>query len=62
MPCVEVNGSVINESLVVSEYLEDKFPEPKLLATTPERRAEDKLIYGPIINAVRKYSQSKNTE
>ena len=53
VPCVEVDGSIITESIVVSEYLEDKIPKPRLQANTPERRAEDKLIYGPIIDGVR---------
>lgn len=39
VPTLELDdGSFINESLAIIEYLEDKFPEDRLLTGTPEER------------------------
>jgi glutathione S-transferase len=39
IPALEVDGTVIPESEVINEYLEDKFPSPSLLPKDPESRA-----------------------
>ena len=39
IPALEVDGTVIPESEVINEYLEDKFPSPPLLPKDPEGRA-----------------------
>jgi glutathione S-transferase len=38
-PCLEVDGTIIGESEVINEYLEDKYPTPPLLPKSPEGRA-----------------------
>jgi glutathione S-transferase len=38
-PALEADGTVIGESDVINEYLEDKFPNPPLLPKDPEGRA-----------------------
>ena len=39
IPALDVNGTVIPESEVINEYLDDKFPNPPLLPKDPESRA-----------------------
>ena len=40
VPALELDdGSVIGESLAICAYLEEQFPEPPLMGTTPEERA-----------------------
>lgn len=40
LPCLELDdGSFIAEILPVCEYLEEKYPRPPLIGTTPEERA-----------------------
>ena len=43
-PALEVNGQIIGESEVISEYLEEKFPEKPLLPRDPEGRARSRGI------------------
>ena len=43
-PALEVNGQIIGESEVISEYLEEKFPEKPLLPRDPEGRAKSRGI------------------
>ena len=38
-PALETDGTIIGESEVINEYLEDKFPTPPLLPKGPEERA-----------------------
>jgi glutathione S-transferase len=38
-PALDVDGSIIGESEVINEYLEERFPEPALLPKDPEGRA-----------------------
>src|SRR5713226_9015678 len=38
-PSLEVDGTIIGESEVINEYLEDKYPTPPLLPKSPEGRA-----------------------
>ena len=45
VPVVQVGDHFIGESLIASEFVEEKFPEPRLVADTPEQRAKDKLVY-----------------
>ena len=40
VPALELDdGSVIGESLAICAYLEEKYPDPPLMGTTPEERA-----------------------
>jgi glutathione S-transferase len=50
VPVLLEDGAVIYESTVVNEYLEDRFPEPRLMPTDPLGRAEVRLWedYGDI--------------
>src|SRR6266404_5802120 len=43
-PSLEVDGTIIGESEVINEYLEDKFPSPPLLPKSPEGRARVRTI------------------
>jgi len=43
-PSLEVNGTIIGESEVINEYLEERFPEPPLLPATPEDRARVRAV------------------
>ncbi len=38
-PALDADGTIIVESEVINEYLEDKFPEPPLMPKSPEGRA-----------------------
>ncbi len=43
-PCLELDdGSFLSEITVICEYLEEKKPEPALIGTTPEERAETRM-------------------
>jgi glutathione S-transferase len=44
MPCLELDdGSFLSEITAICEYLEEKHPEPALIGTTPEERAETRM-------------------
>lgn len=43
VPVLEEDGVVLPESVVLMEYLEERFPEPALLATDPVERALARL-------------------
>ena len=44
MPCLELDdGSVITETTVICEYLEELNPEPPLIGATPAERAETRM-------------------
>lgn len=43
-PALEMeNGACLAEITVICEYLEEKFPTPPLIGTTPEERAETRM-------------------
>jgi glutathione S-transferase len=43
-PCLELDdGSHLSEITAICEYLEEKFPNPPLIGTTPEERAETRM-------------------
>lgn len=42
VPVVEWEGATVRESAIICEYLDEKFPEKRLMSTCPERRARDK--------------------
>lgn len=44
IPCLDANGTLIFESEVINEYLEDKFPDPPLMPASPEARAQVRLL------------------
>jgi glutathione S-transferase len=61
-PCLELDdGSYLSEITAICEYLEDKHPQPALIGTTPEQRAETRMwtrrvdlnICEPMVNAFR---------
>lgn len=44
LPCLQLDdGSYISETLVICEYLEEIHPEPALIGTTPEERANTRM-------------------
>ena len=44
MPALELDdGRVLGETVAICEYLEEKHPEPALIGTTPEERAETRM-------------------
>lgn len=44
MPALELdNGRVLGETVAICEYLEDKYPTPALIGTTPEEKAETRM-------------------
>jgi RNA polymerase-associated protein len=44
VPVLEEDGWVLPESVVVDEYLEERFPEPPLLPLDPAERAAARLV------------------
>jgi glutathione S-transferase len=42
------NGQVVTEIAAICEYLEEKFPAPALIGTTPEERAETRMWTGRV--------------
>jgi glutathione S-transferase len=61
-PCLQLDdGSYLSEITAICEYLEEKFPQPALIGTTPEQRAETRMwtrrvdlnICEPMVNAFR---------
>ena len=44
VPVLEEDGLVLPESLVISEYLEERYPEPALLPPDPADRAAIRLL------------------
>lgn len=44
VPVVEFGNSLIYESIVVGEFIEEKFPSPALMPSTPEGRARDRYL------------------
>jgi glutathione S-transferase len=44
IPALETDGTIIPESEVINEYLEEKFPNPRLLPGSPELRAKARLF------------------
>lgn len=44
LPCLELdNGAYLSEILAICEYLDEKYPNPPLIGTTPEERAETRM-------------------
>lgn len=43
-PALDADGTIIAESEVINEYLEDKFPKPPLLPKSPEERARVRMF------------------
>src|SRR5215470_6824107 len=43
-PSLQVDGTIIGESEVINEYLEERFPQPPLLPSDPEGRARARGI------------------
>lgn len=44
LPCLELDdGSFISEITAICEYLDEKFPNPPLMGTTPEERAATRM-------------------
>lgn len=44
MPCLELDdGSFLSEITAICEYLDEKFPNPPLIGTTPEERAQTRM-------------------
>jgi glutathione S-transferase len=44
LPCLELDdGSHLSEITAICEYLEEKYPKPALIGTTPEERARTRM-------------------
>jgi len=53
VPAVEYNGQIVYESLVVAEYLDEKFPDaPRVLPADPYERAKHKMLIERIGSAL----------
>ena len=50
VPAIEINGDVLTQSLAIIEYLEEKYPQPKLLPTDLKKRAKSRQI-AEIVNS-----------
>ena len=50
IPAVEIDGEVITQSLAIIDYLEEKYPQPKLLPTDLKKRAKARQI-AEIVNS-----------
>lgn len=46
VPVLRIDGLTLSDSNAIFEYLEEKYPEPRLLPTTPEARAEARRLVG----------------
>ena len=45
VPTVVLNdGSIINESLIICDFLDEKFPEPRLYPGDPVQKAKDRMM------------------
>jgi glutathione S-transferase len=44
IPTLDADGTIIPESEIINEYLEEKFPSPPLLPRSPEARAKVRLL------------------
>src|SRR5260221_8035099 len=44
IPLLEIDGEAIPESAVIAEYLEEIYPEPSLLGTTPRETAHIRML------------------
>ena len=44
IPALDADGTIIPESEIINEYLEEKFPTPALLPKSPEARAKVRLL------------------
>lgn len=44
LPCLELDdGSHLSEIIAICEYLDEKFPNPTLIGSTPEERAQTRM-------------------
>ncbi len=44
LPCLELDdGSHLSEIIAICEYLDEKFPNPPLIGSTPEERAQTRM-------------------
>jgi glutathione S-transferase len=46
VPCIEHDGFTLSESLAIHEYLDELFPEPRLLPASTRERARARQILG----------------
>ena len=44
VPVIEYDGHIIYESAICDDWLDDVFPEPHLTATSPYKKAEDRIV------------------
>jgi glutathione S-transferase len=50
IPALEIDGDVITQSLAIIDYLDEKYPKPKLIPTDLMKRAKAKQI-AEIVNS-----------
>ncbi|XP_064634495.1 glutathione S-transferase omega-1-like [Lineus longissimus] len=62
VPLIEINDKIIPESLVTCEYLDDVYPEPKLMPSDPYIKAKHNVLiqrYSKLISKYYKELRSK---
>lgn len=55
VPCMEFDGKFLTESLVISDYLDDAYPENRLNPSDPYERARNRILleqYSPLTSTV----------
>jgi len=50
VPALKVNGTTLYESAIINEYLDEAYPERRLLSEDPLKRAEQRILIDYISN------------
>jgi glutathione S-transferase len=62
VPCIEHEGFTLSESLAIHEYLDDVFPEPRLLPAGVRERARARQILGWLRSDLMPLREDRPTE
>ena len=54
VPTLKIDNDIFHESLILGDFLEEKYPTPRLTAETPEQRAKDKMLVSEFETKVNK--------
>ena len=55
----EADGSIVSESLVAMEYLDEKYPQPPLFPADPVKKAQEKVLVQVFSSKVGLFRQSE---